>query len=319
MSNLQRPASLSLSDTASFEEVLRMGEEVIYRSETVATEIGFMLGDIYNWFQKHHPEKMGEVAHRYGRSWYQRMADCGWIARRFPPARRFSIPFYVYREIASLPEEIQNTWIWRSLKGTEGGVTREKIRSAKKALSSQTSLSFSVSRAFCAPGQTEDERPYPASPAPPLSPPSPTPPPPATPVEQEGREPLPRLFLASAFDRADYVESVRLYAESRGFSVLSTWHAQPSPSRDIKGEAIKNIRELEISDVLLLLVEDTTTHTPLPSTTGGYYVEAGYALAKHIPICLVGNSPNIYLSLCALRVSSIEEALDTISQWRRRQ
>lgn len=299
-SALQR---LNLQEGVTFEDALNIGDEIIHRSEVTNTEFSFMLGDLYNWFQQRYPGRMSSLERRYGRGWYQRMADCGWVARRFAPERRLPIPFYVYRETASLPEEIQNTWIWKAMYGKKGEVTRERLRTAKRLSSAQPPLAVEE-EAQIIEVDVEDNDPF---------------------FELEPDDPLPAetaegVYIACAYNRKQCAEEIRETLQAQGMKVSSTWHSEDPFSRsetfldEILAVAQQNLKDLDNSQAVLLVLNHPVTREEMPSTSGGCHTELGYALAKNIPVYILGLSGNPYCFLCHYSSMDLQKIIEEIKR-----
>jgi len=124
-----------------------------------------------------------------------------------------------------------------------------------------------------------------------------------------------KVYLAGSWSARD---DLRLASESltkSGIFVTSRWLHQSggdidpldSPGPAISA-ALNDLEDIESSDIFLL-------YTGRESTTGGFHVELGYALARAKPILIAGNAVNIFARLATVLVPSLGNAIEIIRYW----
>lgn len=108
-----------------------------------------------------------------------------------------------------------------------------------------------------------------------------------------------KVYVAARYDRKDEVTEIVECLMCDGFTVTSTWHREPYapkvqlpdlPEDEHRDLALRDIRELDEADVILLLTDPPTE----PHVRGGKHVEFGYALAKDKELICCGPAENIF-------------------------
>jgi hypothetical protein len=107
-----------------------------------------------------------------------------------------------------------------------------------------------------------------------------------------------RAYLAARFQLRDEMRGVRDVLQALGHEVTSRWIDQEpdgfNKTNFDKGapEAHKDLEDIRAADTLILFTE-------VPTSTGGYMVEFGYAMGLHNPLRLIVIGPlrNIFMAL----------------------
>jgi nucleoside 2-deoxyribosyltransferase len=103
-----------------------------------------------------------------------------------------------------------------------------------------------------------------------------------------------RVYIAGSFTRA---KELRAEALRCGLAVTSSWlweeeeqltkHDDEVPDWQKRARAHDDLVDIDRADAVVVF-------TDVPSTTGGYHVEVGYALGRDIPVVLVGPRLNVF-------------------------
>lgn len=128
-----------------------------------------------------------------------------------------------------------------------------------------------------------------------------------------------RVYLAGSFADRDRVTAITETLADLGFEMTNSWqheHAGESPHTC----AVRDLEGIDRADALMVLADT-------PTTTGGYWVEIGYAIRKQMPIIVVTQEArNVFLHLPGVKVvKSPSEAWWKLRQiyndpgWRARQ
>lgn len=121
-----------------------------------------------------------------------------------------------------------------------------------------------------------------------------------------------RAYLAAPYAARDEVRQTYLYAlDAARIECTSTWLHEAHKINDgttgaatalsdaeAMGHAVQDLRDVSGSDALVLL---TAKHCGCEGG-GGRHVEVGYALAREIPVVVVGEPENVFHRLGAPRV-----------------
>lgn len=112
-----------------------------------------------------------------------------------------------------------------------------------------------------------------------------------------------RVYLASAYPTR---ERIAAYAEELtriGFTVTARWleekhdinpgttgAATALPDRQVQQHALDDLTDINRSDILVLFTESATGERG----GGGRHVETGYALARNVPVIVVGEPETVF-------------------------
>lgn len=111
-----------------------------------------------------------------------------------------------------------------------------------------------------------------------------------------------KVYIAAPFDRRTEIRTRRGELADVGIEVTSRWidiadDVPPDHKRaaaELADEAQKDLIDIDAADAVIL---DTETL----STTGGMWVELGYALARSAPVIVVGPRRNVFCLLPQVR------------------
>jgi nucleoside 2-deoxyribosyltransferase len=98
-----------------------------------------------------------------------------------------------------------------------------------------------------------------------------------------------KIYLAATFTEQEYMQFIAQRFKWQGHEITSTWiYGQWKPKAQTfydfgKNMALKDLADLASSDLMILGLDQT-------STTMGKMVEFGYAVARHIPVWLIGGT-----------------------------
>ncbi len=118
-----------------------------------------------------------------------------------------------------------------------------------------------------------------------------------------------RLYIACPWKHKGAAVMTAALLREKGYSIVSSWHDRPSD--DVSGhdsppdvclqEANDDLLDIGTADLMLVLNVEKSE---------GKAVEQGYALARRIPIMVVGERSNVFHYLPQIVVvSSIHEAI----------
>jgi hypothetical protein len=103
-----------------------------------------------------------------------------------------------------------------------------------------------------------------------------------------------KAYIAAAYDQRFELRPIVTRLEEAGLIITSRWIWKEIPytndDETMKKAAVEDLYDLWLADILII---DTT----VPSTTGGKYVELGYALATKDTILGVGQRTNPFTYL----------------------
>lgn len=104
-----------------------------------------------------------------------------------------------------------------------------------------------------------------------------------------------RVYVAGSFSDRKRIETITTELTSLGFEPTNTWQRENGES--LLECAQRDLRGIDRADVMLVMADR-------PSTTGGYWVEIGYALGTGMPIIVVTPPySNVFLSLPEVRTT----------------
>lgn len=103
-----------------------------------------------------------------------------------------------------------------------------------------------------------------------------------------------KLYLAASYRMRHVLRELREPLSRHGITVTSSWIDQDfdddTAPDDLETYATLDLAEVSGSDVVAVF-------TALGSTSGGMWVELGYALARGIPVVVVGDRTNVFCHL----------------------
>lgn len=111
-----------------------------------------------------------------------------------------------------------------------------------------------------------------------------------------------KVYLAAQFHQKDEINEYATQLRAAGIFVTSSWLDEPFAPNTQLGEVNETTRrEYAQRDLLDIDEANLLVFFSIPDTQlfrrGGRHVEFGYALAKNIPILVVGPQENIFHSL----------------------
>ena len=114
-----------------------------------------------------------------------------------------------------------------------------------------------------------------------------------------------KIYLAASWSRREEMRDVRVKLEGEGHVVTSRWlDEKEGEPKAVAARA--DLDDIDASDVLLAFTENAD----VGYQTGGRHVELGYALAKRIPVILVGLRENVFHHLGHIPVAdSVKDVL----------
>lgn len=131
-----------------------------------------------------------------------------------------------------------------------------------------------------------------------------------------------KVYLAAQYHRK---EEIRKYADDLrhiGHEVTSSWLEEPhAPTTQLIDLTDQQHRDYAIQDIVDIVQADSLVFFSVPDTEltvrGGRHVEFGYALARGIPIIVVGPKENIFHYLKGIQhVQNWTEALPIFARIR---
>lgn len=122
------------------------------------------------------------------------------------------------------------------------------------------------------------------------------------------------IYLAAPWRHRLRAKGVADQLRAGGHQIISRWHDEWALKSDIgvafeelAAEAAMDLADVRASDVVLQLNWD--------GSTGGMFVEQGYAMALKIPIVVVGPHSNVFHHLPGVHVvTSLEAALNVLAK-----
>lgn len=114
-----------------------------------------------------------------------------------------------------------------------------------------------------------------------------------------------RFYLAASINSRDLMRQYKRELEDLGHIVTSRWiedfPTEPNfGSEEAEHKGRKDFEDISLAWCLLLFTE-------VPSSTGGYNVELGYALAKGRTVIVIGPYTNIFQKQCNMRFETWEQ------------
>lgn len=120
------------------------------------------------------------------------------------------------------------------------------------------------------------------------------------------------VYLAAPYGARERIRRYATELEAAGFVVTSTWlretheinagtqgAATSLPDDTVAAHAEADMADIDQSDALVLF---TAKHLGIEGG-GGRHIETGYALARHLPVVVVGEPENVFHRLGAPRVT----------------
>lgn len=107
-----------------------------------------------------------------------------------------------------------------------------------------------------------------------------------------------KFYLAAAFTRQAEMREIAKYIEAMGHKVTSDWINQVGgPVDDFNTEPMIRFQPYYDADLTgINNCDNFVVFTDVPSTTGAYHVELGYAIARYKQIIIVGPRLNIFMT-----------------------
>lgn len=113
-----------------------------------------------------------------------------------------------------------------------------------------------------------------------------------------------KIYLAAAYNLAAQMQGYRKDLQAQGHEVTARWiDGMVGPWED-QGKVDAN--DLFIADTVIVF-------TRVPSTTGGYHVELGLAIAWGRPIVLVGPKNNVFHYMADHQYNTWEDLLMNVA------
>jgi len=127
-----------------------------------------------------------------------------------------------------------------------------------------------------------------------------------------------QYYLAGRYGRRDELKGYAHQLQSRGYGVTSRWlscahDALDDKTKDLSLQAIwakEDVEDIDQADVLLAFTESPESGY----SRGGRHIEVGYAIAKAIPIVVVGPIENIFYAWIASRTVHFD-TFDEFINW----
>jgi nucleoside 2-deoxyribosyltransferase len=95
------------------------------------------------------------------------------------------------------------------------------------------------------------------------------------------------IYIAGAWSDRPFLRNVRTALIGHGHHVTASWLDIPDDAQGTAVEATADLEDIRACDTFLLFAD-------VPSTSGGYHVETGYALALGKSIIAVGTKSNLF-------------------------
>lgn len=112
-----------------------------------------------------------------------------------------------------------------------------------------------------------------------------------------------KVYLAARFSRLPELLHHKSELEQEGITVTSRWllgghEWEGTPDEDIPPEhaarfAVEDLEDIQAADVVVCFTEPARSGP----ARGGRHVEAGWAIAKGIPVVVVGHRENVFYCL----------------------
>lgn len=133
-----------------------------------------------------------------------------------------------------------------------------------------------------------------------------------------------KVYLAAPYASRETVAGYAAELTRIGFTVTSSWLGETHdinptttgaatglPDKEADSHAKTDLRDIAKSDLFVLLTEKSVD---VDGSSGGRHVETGYALAKGLPVIVVGDAENIFHRLTYVtRVPEWHEAVLELS------
>lgn len=116
-----------------------------------------------------------------------------------------------------------------------------------------------------------------------------------------------RVYLAAPYGARAQVRGFAEELEQAGHTVTSSWLKEAHemapgvvgvapgiPDQQAHDHVEQDLRDLSVSDVLVLITESVAELEEGRATTGGRHIETGAALARVMPVIVVGTPENIF-------------------------
>ena len=119
-----------------------------------------------------------------------------------------------------------------------------------------------------------------------------------------------RIYVAARWGRREEAARLAEILTDEGHTVTSSWHvvghSDSWPKRD---KALMDVSELDAAEGLVLLAEPEGAS----NVGGNRYFECGYACARHLYVCVVGERELVFFHLPQVQVvADIRELISAL-------
>lgn len=122
-----------------------------------------------------------------------------------------------------------------------------------------------------------------------------------------------RIYLGASWPQRETMRNIADHLRAIGHSCTSTWiHSESPTGMNAADVAVDpdRARKGGNRDIVDILEADMVAiFTDIPSSTGGFHVEYGFALGCHKLIAIVGPQPNVFYSLSRINVTRHKDAI----------
>lgn len=133
-----------------------------------------------------------------------------------------------------------------------------------------------------------------------------------------------RAYLAAPYVARDHVRHYAMDLVTLGIDVTASWldeeheinagstGAAPAlHPEEVARHAATDLDDIERCDVLVLFTAEALGLDPADVASGGRHVETGYAIAKGVPVIVVGQPENVFHRLAYARSNAVVEVADS--------
>lgn len=119
-----------------------------------------------------------------------------------------------------------------------------------------------------------------------------------------------RIYIAGSWNQKDALNDIAQQVRVLDHIVTSTWLTEEGVEHE---EWVKGTRSIALRDLVDIQKADVViVDVTVPSSTGGYHFEAGYATGLGWPIWIVGEAGNGFLWLANKHFADWGECLDAL-------